>query len=117
MKLDVKKVSQKIEKSESKKAMPFVQTLKKKLEGGESQDTVFSRKLLFDEVKVLTEMIPGLKATVAKLTHVDVVVVDENGKTGTKTSADGSKEEVEVGQIAASAEPGNPNFEFVNISS
>jgi leucyl-tRNA synthetase len=98
--IDTKKVLPKVDKKDMKKAMPFVQLLKRRLDGGESEDAVFERKLGFEEKEVLEEMVPGLKATVPKLAEVIIVVVD--GKEGLPTQS-------------AQAEPGNPAFEFVNV--
>lgn len=99
--LDIKDVSKDIDKADMKKAMPFVHYLKKRLESGESKDTVLDRELGFDEVEVLGEMIVVLKATVVKLKEVSIVVVDEGAKG--------------LPQMAASAEPGSPSFEFANL--
>ena len=99
--LDIKDVSKDIDKADMKKAMPFVHYLKKRLESGESKDAVLDRELGFDEVKVLGEMIVVLKATVVKLKEVSIVVVDEGAKG--------------LPQMAASAEPGSPSFEFANL--
>jgi leucyl-tRNA synthetase len=110
--MDMKVVSKQIDKKDMKKAMPFVQTLKRKLDGGESSEAVLERKLRFDEVQVAKEMMSGLKSTVPKLKVVDVVIVDEGGKTGTSVS--GEKKEGLASQ-AGSAEPGAPTFEFVNV--
>ncbi|KAL8947515.1 MAG: hypothetical protein Q9222_006210, partial [Ikaeria aurantiellina] len=48
---------------EGKKAMPFVQGLKKRIQGGESAGDVFERKLAFEEVEVLGGMLRGLRKT------------------------------------------------------
>lgn len=111
---DTKAVGKKIEKADLKKAMPFVQNLKKRLDAGEEKDTVLNRKLGFDELHVLGEMAAALKATVAKLKEVVVVLVDEgkgvviaNGKEGE------TMENLPI--VAAQAEPGNPTFEFTNV--
>jgi leucyl-tRNA synthetase len=109
---DLKHARDKIDKADMKKAMPFVQTLKRRLDNGESQEAVLERKLAFDEVTVLKEMIPGLKSTVPKLKDVQIVLVEEGGKAGTKI--DGQKVEG-LGQQAAFAEPGQPSFEFTNV--
>lgn len=37
----MKDVSQRIDKAEMKKAMPFIQGLKRRLEGGEAEEEVF----------------------------------------------------------------------------
>ncbi|TID24026.1 leucyl-tRNA synthetase [Venturia nashicola] len=99
---DDKKVRAKIAKPDMKRAMPFVQLLKKRLDAGETASNVFDRKLPFDEVNVLQEMVPGLKVTVPKLKEVDIVVVEEVG-------------EKELPPQAASAEPGQPTFAFGNV--
>ncbi|KAF2668860.1 leucyl-tRNA synthetase [Microthyrium microscopicum] len=110
--MDMKVVSKQIDKQDMKKAMPFVQMLKRKLDTGESSEAVLERKLLFDEVTVAKEMASGLLSTVPKLKIVDVVLVDEGGKTGTSVS--GERKEG-LGNLAASAEPGTPSFEFSNV--
>ena len=75
---------------EIKKAMPFVQALKKRLMAGEKPNAVFERKLAFDEMAVLRNMIPGLKKG-AGLAEVEIV------------------------QNAESAVPGVPTFSFENV--
>lgn len=120
MKLDVGAVSKAIPKQESKRAMPFVQQLKKSLEtpGAEPKE-VFERKLPFDEVAVLGEMVPGLKQTIQKCAGVEVVVVEEGGKVGRVAAA---SEEGRVGEErrempgpAENAVPGQPTFFFENV--
>ena len=119
LKLDVGAVSKAIPKQESKRAMPFVQQLKKSLETGLAPEKVFERKLGFDEVQVLGEMVPGLKATVQKCEVVEVVVVEEGGKEGKIVAGTAG---VEVGKVrdglpppAESAIPGQPTFFFENV--
>lgn len=126
LKLDVAAVSKAIPKAESKRAMPFVQQLKKNLESSAagsdadaSSKKVFERKLAFDEVTVLTEMVPGLKQTVLKCVAVEVIAVDEGGKSGKVVAG---SEGVEVGEekkeLVAAAEnaiPGQPTFFFENV--
>lgn len=99
---DDKVVRSKIDKKDMKKAMPFVQLLKRRLDQGEKAEMVFDRKLPFDEVKVLEEMVPGLKVTVPKLKEVEIVVVEDAGGK-------------ELAPQAGSAEPGQPTFAFGNI--
>jgi leucyl-tRNA synthetase len=94
-----------------KKAMPFVQGLKKRLKDGEKASEVFERKLSFDEAEVLKEMRAGLvKMTGCKA--IDLIIVDEGGKTG--TTVEGEKR-VGLPQVAESAVPGNPSFFFENV--
>lgn len=111
--LDIKDVSKDINKAEMKKAMPFIHYLKRKLESGESKDAVLDRDLGFDEVQVLGEMVTVLKATVVKLKEVNIVIVEEGAKAGLRVE---DQRRIEgLPQMAASAEPGSPSFEFTNL--
>ena len=96
---------------EMKKAMPFVQGLKKRLvQGKEQPEAVFDRKLPFDEFAILSEMVGGLlRITGAK--EIEIVAVDEGGKSG-EVLGTGEKKE---GISAENAVPGQPSFQFVNI--
>jgi leucyl-tRNA synthetase len=96
---------------EMKKAMPFVQGLKKRLMTGESAETVFNRKLAFDEQDTLVKMVPGLKKA-AGLKVVDIVIVNEGGKSGKVV---GGAELETLPQVAESAVPGVPTFNFENV--
>lgn len=111
LKVDDKAVNVQVAKlGEVKKAMPFVQNLKKRL-ATESSKNVFDRKLAFDEVATLKEAVPTLmKITGAKV--VSVVIVEDGGKTG----KDLDRKTLEnLPAQAEGAEPGNPKFEFTNI--
>jgi len=110
----MKAVTKGIDKADTKKAMPFVQNLKKRLEGGEDRSKVLNRKLEFDEVQILKEMVPGLKATVVKLKQVDIVLVEEGKETGLKISGGKEEEVTDLPGISSTAEPGSPSFEFSN---
>lgn len=97
---------------EMKKAMPFVQGLKKRLvTAKELPETVFNRKLGFDELSVLGDMVAGLiRTTGCKV--VEVVAVEEGGKAG--TTLDGQPREG-LPNVAENAVPGQPTFHFENI--
>ena len=111
--IDIKEATKKIDKADMKKAMPFVQTLKRKIDSGVPHEQVVERKLPFDEVTVVKEMAPGLKTSVPKLVEVAIILVDENGKTG-KDGISGATLEG-LPPTAASAEPGSPSFDFTNV--
>ncbi|KAF2090274.1 leucyl-tRNA synthetase [Saccharata proteae CBS 121410] len=114
--VDVKAVSKEMDKAEMKKAMPFVQGLKRRLDTGEKADLVFDRKLPFDELATLSEMVPGLKQTVPKLKIVEIISISEGGKTGTVVGGDGHGEKKEsLPQPAEGAVPGQPTFHFENL--
>jgi hypothetical protein len=97
---------------EMKKAMPFVQTLKRRLiQGKEAPETVFDRKLPFDEFAVLQEIAGSIKKTIG-CKELEIVAVDEGGKTG-EVVGTGEKRE---GISAENAVPGQPSFHFANIA-
>lgn len=96
---------------EMKKAMPFVQALKRRLVvNREAPDTVFERKLPFDEFAVLQEM-RGAITRVTGAKALEIIAVDEGGKTG-EVLGTGEKRE---GLFAENAVPGQPSFHFANI--
>lgn len=97
---------------ELKKAMPFVQSLKRRLQLGEDAAVVLERKLVFDEKNTLIQMVPGLKRTAA-LTAVDIILVGEGGKRGTNIM-DNTEVEVKA-QMAENAVPGTPTYLFENV--
>jgi leucyl-tRNA synthetase len=110
---DDKALNGKIAKmGEMKKAMPFVQGLKKRLVNGEAPDTIFERKLAFDEMAILKNMVPGLKKA-AGLSEVQIVRVDEGGKTG--STPDGQIVQ-DLPNNAEAAVPGVPTFSFENVA-
>ena len=102
---------------ETKRAMPFVQSLRKRLLAGEAELVVFERKLPFDEQEVLGFMVAGLKKTTG-CRVVDVVRVegDEEQKTGTTVVGEKAGEKKgELPPVASQAVPGSPSFHFENI--
>jgi leucyl-tRNA synthetase len=115
-KLDIKAISKSVDKADSKKAMPFINGLKRRLDNGESPDAVLQRKLVFDELDTLKSMVPGLMQTIRLCKVVEIVSVDEGGASGTVVVGEdeGGKREG-LPQNAAGAEPGSPGFLFENI--
>jgi leucyl-tRNA synthetase len=97
---------------EMKKAMPFAQSLKKRLQSGESPSAVLEQKLVFDEKETLEQMLAGLKKT-AGLVACDVLVVEEGGKKGVNL-ADGKEVDITMPN-AENAVPGVPTFFFENV--
>ncbi|KAL8801244.1 MAG: hypothetical protein Q9182_004593 [Xanthomendoza sp. 2 TL-2023] len=117
---------------ESKKAMPFVQSLRKRLlHNGEAPEAVFARTMAFDEVDVLGQMVKGVMKTVKKCVGVEVVSVSVSVEGGEEDEGEGRK----VGKIvrvagdgvggvgeatglkaqAEMAVPGSPTFAFENV--
>ena len=110
---DDKELNGKIAKmGEMKKAMPFVMGLKKRLVAGEKADVVFDRKLAFDEIQILKNMVPGLKKA-AGLSVVELVEVAEGGKSGKVAGED--REVTGLPGQAEAAVPGAPAFSFENV--
>ncbi|KAK3944994.1 leucine--tRNA ligase [Diplogelasinospora grovesii] len=101
---------------EMERAMPFVQALKQRLLAGEPENNVLERKLAFDEVSVLGQMLSGLKKT-AGLTAIDLVLVDEDGKHGKTVGGDGGQFTSMEGmsEQARNARPGQPTFAFQSM--
>ena len=97
---------------EMKKAMPFVQSLKRRLiQSKEKPEAVFNRELAFDELQVLADMVGSLKKTTG-CRIVEIVAVEESGRVG--TTIDG-KEREELPSVAETAVPGQPSFHFENL--
>lgn len=113
--VDVKGVSSKLDKAELKKAMPFIQALKKRIDSGEDATAVFDRKLAFEELSTLETMVPGLKQTVTKLDSVVIVCVKPGATAGFIYKSNGQVLDP-LPQSAAGATPGNPSFFFENAS-
>ncbi|KAK3900551.1 hypothetical protein C8A05DRAFT_35812 [Staphylotrichum tortipilum] len=113
-KVDDKELNGRIGKmGEMKKAMPFVQALKKRLRDGEAAETVLERKLAFEEEKTLLAMVPGLKRA-AGLESVRIIAVEEDSKKG-RDLTDGGAEVDVTAPVAESALPGQPSFFFENV--
>lgn len=120
MTLDMGAVSKSIPKAETKRAMPFVQQLKKSLETGVDSSTIFERKLAFDEQQVLLDMVPNLKQAVQKCAVVEVIVVEEGGKAGKivggTENVNKDEEKKDLPPTAETAVPGQPTFFFENVT-
>jgi leucyl-tRNA synthetase len=106
--IDDRELKGKVSKmGEVKKAMPFVQTLKSRLVNQrEDPQTVFERKLAFDEVQMLESMKAGLMKTTG-CKEVTVVKVED------VMSGDGGRQGLP--SMAENALPGNPSFLFENV--
>jgi leucyl-tRNA synthetase len=97
---------------EMKKAMPFVQGLKRRLtQVKEKPEAVFNRELGFDELQVLADMLSSVKKTTG-CKIVEIIAVEEGGKFG--TTIDGENREG-LPPVAESAVPGQPSFYFENL--
>ena len=97
---------------EMKKAMPFVQNLKRRLQAGEPASAVLEQKLAFDEKETLLQMIPGLKRT-SGLVVCDVISVEQGSQKGVLLT---ENKEVDITVPAAEhAVPGQPTFHFENV--
>ncbi|KAL2056891.1 hypothetical protein ABVK25_002630 [Lepraria finkii] len=104
-------------KQEMKRAMPFVQGLKKRLMAGEKSDVVFERKLPFVESEVLQKMVQGLtRTTGCKVVEVVRIEGNENEKVGIVVVGEQEGEKRgEMPSVAGQATPGNPSFHFENV--
>ena len=102
---------------QTKKAMPFIQDLKRRLvQAKETPETVFDRQLAFNEVEVLTEMVAGLRRTTG-CQIVEVVSVSGDGKTGhVILGEDVNKTRDGLPPVAEMSKPGSPSFLFENLA-
>lgn len=99
---------------EMKKAMPPAQALRRRLQAGESENKVLERNLVFDEVSVLKQMLPGLKKT-AGLSEIVLVLIGEDDKYGKVVGGDGNGNiEIEIPAQTHGALPGQPTFALQN---
>lgn len=110
--VDDKVLISRIDKADKKRAVPFVQALKKRLLAGETERTVFDRKLPFEEKGVLVSMMETLKRS-ANLTEIQVVNVQNGGIQGVDIIT--GETAGEILPVAQSAVPGNPTFFFTNV--
>lgn len=111
--IDDKELNKKVaQHGEMKKAMPFVQQLKKRLiKDQETPDVVFDRKLPFDEFEALKNILNMLiRLTGAK--KIDLFAVNKDGKEGVSMSGD---KITTLPPVAQNATPGQPTFHFENI--
>jgi len=113
--LDDKAVNTAIPNNEKKKAVPFVQGLKRRLMAGERGEVVFERRLAFEEGEVLGMMVMGLRKTTG-CRIIEVVEVEEGGGRGVVRVGEGLGEVREnLAQVAGMAVPGQPSFLFENV--
>lgn len=112
--IDDKELSKKVSQhGEMKKAMPFVQQLKKRLiKDRESPNLVFDRKLPFDEFEALRNML-GMFGRLTGANEIDLIAVDQGGQTGVNVSGD---KITALPAVAQNATPGQPTFHFENIA-
>lgn len=96
---------------ELKKAMAFVQGLKRRLVSGEESTTVFNRKLAFSELETLDHMSAGLKRA-ANLAELEIVEIDGEGS---GVTFPGKRQVGTVPQVAEASVPGTPTFFFENV--
>lgn len=110
----MKAVTSKVDKKEMKRAMPFLQTLSKRLASGEPKEQVLARQMAFDEEHTLKEMVPTIP--VVKLKEVEIVSVSDEGKVGEVVYPFDKRGEKREGlaPVAAGAQPGQPTFIFEN---
>lgn len=119
--LNVKRLAAQFSKQDSKKSMPFVNSLKQRLDAGESQAAVLERKIPFDECDTLRQMVPGLQQSLVKCLKVEIVRVvgKEGAKKGRLMHGDDGLKSIhdieDLPGVAEMATPGAPTFFFDNV--
>ena len=113
---DMKFVKEQIDGKDMKRAMPFINELKKQLLT-EKADEVFNRELLFDEIDVVRQAVNSIKKSPTAINVTDVKIVSfANGSTTGKNIL--TEENVEIPQKIKSidnAVPGQPAVIIKNI--
>lgn len=113
---DMKLVKEHIDGKDMKRAMPFINELKKQL-AVEKADEVFNRELLFDEIDVVKQAIESIKKAPATInvSSVQIVAFANGSKTGKDVI---TEKDVEIPQKIKSidnAVPGQPAVLIKNI--
>lgn len=101
-----------------KRGMQFVNHLKTRLTaGGESPDTVFSRKLVFDEVDTVKQVLPIIEKSpnATNVQEVKVIVVDPKTPGTGSDALTGEAVDVPTSKVVTDAVPGNPGIVLQNI--
>lgn len=112
---DMKLVKEQIDGKDMKRAMPFINELKKQL-SIEKADEVFNRELLFDEIDVVRQATESIKKAPTSLNVAAVKIVSyANGSSTGKDVL--TEEEVEIPKIKSveNAVPGQPAVIIKNI--
>lgn len=113
--MDDKAVNSAIPNADKKKAVPFVQGLKRRLMAGESSEVVFERRLAFEEGEVLGMMVSGLRKTTG-CRVIEVVEVEEGGARGVvRVGEEVGAVREGLAPVAGMAVPGQPSFLFENV--
>lgn len=99
-----------------KRGMQFVNHLKTRL-STESTETVFNRKLQFDEVETAKSVISLLKRspTATNTEQIQLVVIDVADSSKGKDAATGEEVAVPSAKAIQDAIPGNPGITLINI--
>ncbi|KAI5867554.1 hypothetical protein GGS23DRAFT_182436 [Durotheca rogersii] len=111
--IDMNSIGKKIDKKETKRAMPFIRGLKDRLDSGETKSVVLNTRLPFDERKALTEMIPVLTHMLQP--RCGAVSVFEVKPDNVSNVVSGEPWSGDLPGSAASAVPGAPSFHFENL--
>ena len=107
-----KTLMSRIDKAERKRAVPFIQTLKKRLQSGEKESIVFSHQLSFDEKEVLISMTTTLMRS-AGLAQIQIISVQKGGSEGVDVVTGFKVDDMPV--TAENAVPGNPILFLANV--
>lgn len=113
---DMKLVKGLIDGKDMKRAMPFINELKKQL-ATEKADEVFNRELLFDEIDVVRQALESIKKapTIIKVAEVKIVSFENGASVGKEVI---SEQEIEIPAKVKSIEnavPGQPAVLIKNL--
>lgn len=113
---DNKKIKEKVNPKEMKRAMPFISLLKQRL-ATESPASVFDRELSFNEIETIKAVKDNLEkaAQLIKIKEFDVVVYNHGDKNGKNIFTDEEQELPNSAKILETAVPGQPGVIIRNI--
>ncbi|KAI1637709.1 hypothetical protein F4809DRAFT_640190 [Biscogniauxia mediterranea] len=111
--VEMNSIGKQLDKKETKRAMPFIKSLKERLDAGETRSAVLDARLPFDEKRALAEIIPAL--THALQPHCSNVQVIEVQPASGVDIVSGELWTGKLSAIAMAAVPGKPTFQFENI--
>ena len=113
---DMKSVKAQIDGKDMKRAMPFINELKKQL-STEKPEEVFNRELLFNELDVVRQAVESIKKapTVLNVAEVQIIAFNNGSSTGKNIINDSDVDIPPKVKSIENAVPGHPAVLFKNL--
>jgi leucyl-tRNA synthetase len=102
---------------EVKRGMQFVNVLKTRLGAGETPETVFDRKLIFDELETVKSTLDVLKKSpsATRVEEVDVIAIGKDDNTKGRSIISGDEVQVPSNKAIQETVPGEPAIVLANL--